>query len=410
LKRYLIPAVAAVGALTWAPSALAQEPQAVRPVQSAYQFSLSEQVALALAAGDGGGLEANGLSTPSTPAEALATNLSRTLQIIRQVQRGCQSYCYGEKMVQRAWQKALTEQNAVAVAEGGGGAAAAAINLAETIQTIEQIQHGCRIFCYGVSMTQEAWQSANTDQYAAALASGAGGDAAAALAANMRLTRQVIKQIQKACRLHCFGIELSQKAWQDAGTGQDAFAAADGVEALQDGTEQASLAGDAPGFDLVAMQAVAENLSETLEMLEQIQADCERFCYHGVGLSDAEWFERTGLGQVFVDPLEEQALLAEDGAFEETDAEESGTEATAPEETGTEATEPEQTLAEGAAPEQTVPDPTGETVSADDIAAGAVDAAAGSEESEPVEIETLVAAAEALNDSMTEQELEQVQL
>ncbi len=46
----------------------------------------------------------------------------------------------------------------------------------------------------------------------------------------------------------------------------------------------------------------------------------------------------------------------------------------------------------------------------DDVAAGAVDAAAGSEESEPVEIETLVAAAEALNDSMTEQELEQVQL
>ncbi len=52
----------------------------------------------------------------------------------------------------------------------------------------------------------------------------------------------------------------------------------------------------------------------------------------------------------YVARLRGLALLAEDGAFEETDAAGSGTEATAPEETGTEATEPEQTLAEAPRP------------------------------------------------------------
>src|SRR5687768_15550105 len=157
-------------------------------VQSAYQSSMTEQAALALAGPDGGLVPLELTTDPMAAGDALAVNLSRTLQVIRQIQRGCRSYCFGETMEQKAWQQALTLQDAGAESADGS---AAALNLSETIQTIEQIQYGCRIFCYGVSMSQSAWQLAGTGQVAAAAGS------TAALAANLSLTRQVITQIQK---------------------------------------------------------------------------------------------------------------------------------------------------------------------------------------------------------------------
>jgi hypothetical protein len=295
---------AALALLCGATGAGAQEPSDPPAVQSAYQSSLTEQAALAL--GGGGG---EGLTAPMGAGDALAVNLSRTLQVIRQVQRGCRSYCFGEKMDQKAWQQALALQTA-----GAEGSSAAALNLSETIQTIEQIQHGCRIFCYGVTMSQSAWQAAGTVQDADARATADGG---AALAANLSLTVQMIKQIQKACAKHCFGIELSQTAWQGAVTAQNGLAVADGGTATGGevsllGTD-AAVEGDA---ELVPLATVVENMSGTLQALEQIQSDCRRFCFYGMSLSDAEWYAKTGLLPGDVDP-DEALLTAED---EEGDA------------------------------------------------------------------------------------------
>lgn len=323
MRRLILPMAVALALLAGVSTAAAQEaseplglqeaadPLAIEgasdplAVQSAYQSSLTEQAALALA---GGGED--GTMAPMGAGDALATNLSRTLQIIRQVQRGCRSYCFGETMEQKAWQQALVLQTADA--EGGN---AAAINLSEIIQTIEQIQRGCRIFCYGVSMSQTAWQVAGTDQDAAAGASVEGG---AALAANLSLTVQMIRQIQEACQKHCFGIELSQTAWQGSVTAQNGLAIADG--GAVNGTGELSLLGEestSEGVEqLVPMSTVVDNMAGTLQALEQIQSDCRRFCFYGMTLSDAEWYAKTGLLPGDVDP-DEALFLAGD---EEGDA------------------------------------------------------------------------------------------
>lgn len=207
MRRLIIPLAAAFALALGTATAGADEPLDTLAVQSAYQSSLTEQAALALAGADG--------STPLSAGDALATNLSRTLQVIHQIQRGCRAYCYGDKMEQKAWQAALTLQDAKA-----SGGNSAAINLSETLQMIEQIQKGCRIFCYGIAMSQWAAQDASTYQDAEARAEG---DSAEALAANLSITTQLIRQIQEACQKHCFGIELSQTAWQSAATGSTAL-------------------------------------------------------------------------------------------------------------------------------------------------------------------------------------------
>ena len=291
---------------------------------------------------------------PMGTGDALATNLSRTLQIIRQVQRGCRSYCFGETMEQKAWQQAVVLQTADAE-----GDSAAAINLSETIQIIEQVQRGCRIFCYGVSMSQTAWQAAGTDQDATATAD------VAALAANLSLTIQTIRQIQEAWSKHCSGIEPSQSAWQGAVTAQNGLAIADG--GAMDETAEVSLLGEeATSVDqVVPTSTVVDNLAGTLQALEQIQSDCRRFCYYGMTLSDAEWYAKTGILPGDADP--DEALLL--GGDEEGDA-------------------PAEDAGEPAAAGE-------ETAAAD----------AGEEPSALVE----APAAEVINDATTQQELTQVQ-
>ena len=180
----------------------------------------------------------------------------------------------------------------------------------------------------------------------------------------------MIRQIQEACQKHCFGIELSQTAWQGSVTAQNGLAIADG--GAVDGTGELSLLGEEATSEaveqVVPMSTVVDNMAGTLQALEQIQSDCRRFCFYGMTLSDAEWYAKTGLLLGDVDP-DEALFLAGD---EEGDAPAGGGE------------------------EPAVAD---ETASGDETSAGGEESG------------LLVPApnAEVINDATTEQELDQVQ-
>jgi hypothetical protein len=231
-------------------------------------------------------------------------------------------------------------------------------------------------------MTQWASQHAGTDQDAEARATGE------ALAANLAVITQTIRQIQRACVKHCFGIQLSQEAWQSAALGQNGLAVAEGGSGI-DAEELAALGLALEGADtLVSGDAIAENLAETLAVLEQIQSDCRRYCYYGESLTDAEWWARTGLVPVEYDPLEELGLF---------DGEE-------PEEVlGVPGLEP---AGEEVPGEPAAEDPLGEPAGED----ASVEEAAGTDApAEEPGLSVAAIAAESVNDATVDATLEQIQ-
>ena len=81
------------------------------------------------------------MAPDGSPGSATAVNQSSTLQLVWQVQLGCVAFCWDTSMSQSAWQDAQTTQTATA------DLAARALNIAETIQYIWQLQEGCAIKC-----------------------------------------------------------------------------------------------------------------------------------------------------------------------------------------------------------------------------------------------------------------------
>ena len=187
---------------------------------------------------------------------ALAHNQSRVVQAIVQVQRGCQSYCYGTTLTQEAAQRSETEQTAHAHGVGAGSGAAA-INDSSTVQFVWQVQLGCVAFCFDTSQTQTAAQSAQTTQSATALSE------ALAVALNAAESLQLVFQYQQGCEEECHDASSSQSVVQNQGTRQSATAeGGDGV--------------------LGWLVALAENLGVTLQTIFQFQdSECLEFCFGG---------------------------------------------------------------------------------------------------------------------------------
>jgi hypothetical protein len=111
---------------------------------------------------------------------AWAENLAETLQFVFQFQRGCEHECHGVTQHQSSTQGQTTSQSATADALGDGiglfllpdWLTAYAQNIGATIQLIYQYQEAlCLEHCVGDAQLQEAIQRAVTDQNAVALAS-----------------------------------------------------------------------------------------------------------------------------------------------------------------------------------------------------------------------------------------------
>jgi hypothetical protein len=153
-----------------------------------------------------------------------AENVSRVIQVVWQVQRGCQRYCYGTSQSQTSVQWSETTQSATAVAGGGDSDAAgssstaAARNESVVIQFAWQMQIGCVAFCYYTSQTQEASQYSSTSQDAFAES------ALAAWAENLAETIQLVFQQQQGCEQECYGATQSQSVNQKQSTSQSAKA------------------------------------------------------------------------------------------------------------------------------------------------------------------------------------------
>jgi hypothetical protein len=112
--------------------------------------------------------------------------LSETLQLVWQLQQGCEVECYGTSQVQVIDQGQETTQSATATADGvalvpvlgpdgavvvPGWLVALAENLGVTIQTIYQLQEAvCAEYCEGDSQVQDAIQRADISQQADAYA------------------------------------------------------------------------------------------------------------------------------------------------------------------------------------------------------------------------------------------------
>jgi hypothetical protein len=109
---------------------------------------------------------------------AWAENLAETVQYVFQIQQGCEHECHGVTQHQSSTQGQTTSQSATANALGGGGLflvpdwlIAYAQNIGATIQLIYQYQEAlCLEHCTGDAQLQEAIQRAVTDQNAVALA------------------------------------------------------------------------------------------------------------------------------------------------------------------------------------------------------------------------------------------------
>jgi hypothetical protein len=110
---------------------------------------------------------------------ALAENLAETVQYVFQTQQGCEHECHGVTQHQSSTQGQTTNQSATANALGDGGGLflvpdwliAYAQNIGATIQLIYQYQEAlCLEHCMGDAQLQEAIQRAVTDQNAVALA------------------------------------------------------------------------------------------------------------------------------------------------------------------------------------------------------------------------------------------------
>ncbi|HEV2927068.1 MAG TPA: hypothetical protein VGW74_00110, partial [Propionibacteriaceae bacterium] len=110
---------------------------------------------------------------------AWAENLAETVQVVFQTQRGCEHECHGATQHQSSTQGQTTSQSATATALGDGGGGfllpdwliAYASNIGATIQTVFQYQEAlCLENCIGDAQLQEAAQRAVTDQNAMAMA------------------------------------------------------------------------------------------------------------------------------------------------------------------------------------------------------------------------------------------------
>jgi hypothetical protein len=110
---------------------------------------------------------------------AWAENLAETVQYVFQIQQGCEHECHGVTQHQSSTQGQTTNQSATAEALGDGVGfflvpdwlLAYAQNIGATIQLIYQYQEAlCLEYCMGDAQLQEAIQNAVTNQDAVALA------------------------------------------------------------------------------------------------------------------------------------------------------------------------------------------------------------------------------------------------
>jgi hypothetical protein len=208
-------------------------------------------------------------------AHSVAQNVSRTIQVVVQVQRGCRTHCTGTSQTQRAVQVSETTQSATAVSggSGAGGSSAEARNESSTIQFVWQTQIGCVAFCWHTSQSQEASQNASTIQEA---------DAESALVAwaeNLAETVQYVFQRQQGCEHECYGVSQYQSSAQTQTTSQwaSATASADGEE-------------DVDGGFLVPdwLIAFALNIGATVQTIYQYQeALCVEHCVGDAQLQEA---------------------------------------------------------------------------------------------------------------------------
>ncbi len=106
---------------------------------------------------------------------------------------------------------------------------ATAVNESLTVQVVWQVQRGCRVHCYRTRQVQQAGQQAETKQDAEA--SAPEGDATAV---NRSRTIQFVWQTQLGCVAFCYETSQSQAAEQSASTEQSAAATGDGATASND--------------------------------------------------------------------------------------------------------------------------------------------------------------------------------
>jgi hypothetical protein len=236
-----------------------------------------------------GGQPATGVpagSAPASPdaeqggAHSGAQNVSRTIQVVVQVQRGCRSHCHGTSQTQRSVQLSDTIQSATAVSGGsaGSGSTAEARNESSTIQFVWQTQIGCVAFCYHTSQSQEASQEAHTIQEA---------DAQSALMAwadNLAESVQYVIQTQRGCEHECFGVSQYQSISQSQTTQQWANATVSGDEDVGDGSFLI------PDW----LVAYALNIGATIQTIYQYQDTlCLEYCMGDVQLQEALQEART---------------------------------------------------------------------------------------------------------------------
>jgi hypothetical protein len=175
--------------------------------------------------GDSSPAESSPQAAPTSGgAHSVAHNQSKVIQAVWQVQHGCRIHCYGTSQIQRSEQVSQTTQSATAVSgeSGGGGSSATAVNESSTIQFVWQMQIGCVAFCFDTSQTQEASQHSSASQEA---------DAESALVAwaeNLAQTVQYVFQIQHGCEHECHGTTQHQSSVQSQTTTQSATATGGG--------------------------------------------------------------------------------------------------------------------------------------------------------------------------------------
>jgi hypothetical protein len=201
----------------------------------------------------------SGPSVTTVPV-ATAQNVSTVYQAVWQVQKGCQSYCYGTTQTQSATQSSTTTQSSVAAGAASTPSGAESINVATTIQFVMQQQLGCVAFCFGTSQTQSASQHASTTQTATATAE------AIATAINVAETFQFVWQQQVGCAAECHGASTSQSVDQQATT--------EGSDTTASGTPF-----DTPGAFLAWLALLAANASAQIETIyQEDEASCLDHC------------------------------------------------------------------------------------------------------------------------------------
>jgi hypothetical protein len=208
-------------------------------------------------------------------AHSVAQNVSRTIQVVVQVQRGCRTHCHGTSQTQRSVQLSETIQNATAISGGSSaeGSSAEARNESSTIQFVWQTQIGCVAFCYETSQSQEAVQSASTVQEADAQA------ALMAWAENLAESVQYVFQTQRGCEHECHGVSQHQSSTQSQTTSQ--WASATGSAEGEDDVDGGFLVPD-------WLIALALNMGATIQTVYQYQeALCMEHCTGDAQLQEA---------------------------------------------------------------------------------------------------------------------------